>query len=312
MLDRRLLLVTGKGGVGRSTIAASLAVLGVSAGRTVLTCDTDGRGDMADLFETVVPGFTPSAVELGLWSMTMDTEASLREYLRLQLRVPVVGHLGPLARMLDFVATAAPGVREILSIGKIAWEVRERHYDLVVVDAAASGHILGQLTAPAAINRLVAVGQVRQQTGWVSALLADPATTSLVVVTTSEEMPVNETIELVGRVWAETDVAVAGVVVNRVLPELFSRSEEELFERLAVPPAVALLDQRAGGAVAPVFDAARLAVRLRRHRAAHLDRLRAALGDSVPIAYVPELFTRGRGRRTLNQVAEALRAELPQ
>ena len=73
----------------------------------------------------------------------MDTEASLREYLKLQLRIPVVGRIGPLAKAFDFVATAAPGVREILTVGKLCWEVRERHYDLVVVDAPASGHIVG-------------------------------------------------------------------------------------------------------------------------------------------------------------------------
>ena len=78
----------------------------------------------------------------------MNTEDSLREYLRLYVRLPLVARLGPLARTFDFVADAAPGVKEILTVGKVCYEVRERHYDLVVVDAAASGHIVGQLAAP--------------------------------------------------------------------------------------------------------------------------------------------------------------------
>ena len=90
--------------------------------------------------------------------MSMDTEASLREYLKLNLRIPVVGRLGPVARAFDFVATAAPGVREILTVGKLCYEVREGHYDLVVVDAPATGHIISQLAAPQAINDLVKVG----------------------------------------------------------------------------------------------------------------------------------------------------------
>jgi len=298
--------------VGRSTVAASLALLGATLGRTTLACDVDARGDMADLFETAHPGFSPRQVQPDLWSMTMDTEASLREYLRLQLRLPVVGRLGPVARMFDFVATAAPGVREILSIGKIAWEVRERHYDLVVVDAAATGHIVSQLGAPAAINGLVTAGAVRQQTGWVASLLADPATTGLVVVTTSEEMPVNETIDLVERLRVDTDVDVAAVVVNRVLPELFSRADEEAFDALCAPASSARLAELVGGPVEPVLDAARLAVRLRRHRARHLDRLRASLDPALPVIYLPELFTPGLGRRTLHQVTEALRHELVQ
>ena len=310
LLDRRLLFVTGKGGVGKSTTAAALALLGASHGRSTLACEVDDKGDLADFFETSRPAFEPHRVAPNLSLMVMDTEASLREYLRLQLRLPTIARLGPLARTFDFVATAAPGVREILTVGKIGWEVRERHYDLVVVDAAATGHIVGQLTAPQAINDLVRVGQIRQQAGWLADLLADPATTGLVVVTTPEEMPVNETIELVDRVRSETRIDVAAIVVNRVLPELFSGADEEIFERLSEPALSDRLADAARGPVGPVLEAARLAVTLRRTRAGHLDHLRSSIDASVPLLYVPYLFTRGHGLRTTGQVAEALSAEL--
>jgi anion-transporting ArsA/GET3 family ATPase len=310
LLDRRLLFVTGKGGVGKSTAAAALALLAAQQGRRTLACEVDAKGDLAEFFETSRPSFTPSKVAPNLWLMAMDTEASLREYLRLQLRLPTVARLGPLARAFDFVATAAPGVREILTVGKLGWEVRERHYDLVVVDAAPTGHIVGQLTAPQAINDLVRVGQIRQQTGWLAALLADPATTGLVIVTTPEEMPVNETIELVERVRSTTDIDVAAIVVNRVLPELFSGADEEVFERLHEPDRAARLSGATAGPVAPVLEAARLAVTLRRTRAGHLDHLRASVDPSLPLLYVPYLFTRGHGLRTTGQVAEALSNEL--
>lgn len=97
--------------------------------------------------------------------MSMNTEESLKGGLSLQLKIPFIARIGPLARTFDFIANAAPGVKEILTIGKLAWEVRERHYDLVVVDSVATGHIVGQLaTAPQAINELVQVGLVRNQT----------------------------------------------------------------------------------------------------------------------------------------------------
>jgi len=92
--------------------------------------------------------FDARQVTDGVWAMSMDTEASLREYLKLNLKIPIMGRIGPLAKAFDFVATAAPGVREILTVGKLCYEVRERNYDLVVVDAAASGHIVSQLAAP--------------------------------------------------------------------------------------------------------------------------------------------------------------------
>ncbi|HEV2761335.1 MAG TPA: ArsA family ATPase [Acidimicrobiales bacterium] len=310
LLDRRLLFVTGKGGVGKSTAAAALALLSALRGRRTLACEVDAKGDLADFYETSRPRFEPHKVAPNLWLMAMDTEASLREYLHLQLRLPTVAPLGALARAFDFVATAAPGVREILTVGKIGWEVRERHYDLVVVDAPATGHIVGQLTAPQAINDLVRVGQVREQTGWLADLLADPATTGLVVVTTPEEMPVNETIELVQKVRSETRIDVAAIVVNRVLPELFSGDDEAIFERLSEPARSDRLADAARGPVGPVLDAARLAVTLRRTRAGHLEHLRTSLDPSFPLLYVPYLFTRGHGLRTTGQVAEALSAEL--
>jgi hypothetical protein len=121
---------------------------------------------------------------------------------------------------------------------------------------------------------------------------------------------VRETIELVRRLRNETPVEVAAVVVNRVLPELFSRSDEELFERLRHPNVEGKLSKAAGGPVGRVLEAARLAVTLRRSGATHLERLREAIEPSVPLLYVPELFTRGTGLRTAGQVAEALSAEL--
>ena len=88
LLDRRLLFVTGKGGVGKSTTAAALALLGAVRGKRTLACEVDAKGDLADFFETPRPGFAPERVAPDLWAMAMDTEASLQEYLRLNLRVP--------------------------------------------------------------------------------------------------------------------------------------------------------------------------------------------------------------------------------
>jgi anion-transporting ArsA/GET3 family ATPase len=290
-------------------VAAALALLGARSGRRTLLCEIDAKGDLAASLETDPLAFRPRQVVPDLSAMTMDTEESLKEYLRLQLRVPLLARIGPLARTFDFLATAAPGVREILTVGKLAWEVRERHWDLVVVDAAATGHIVGQLRAPSAINELVAVGLVREQTSWISEILTNPASTGVVVTALPEEMPVTESLELV-EALGEIDVDVAAVVVNRVLPELFGRSEEEIFDRLRAPAVVGALEEAAGGPAGPVFDAARLAVTLRRTRTHHLERLRGGLGPGMPVLYVPELFSRSMGFRALSQVADALGAEL--
>jgi anion-transporting ArsA/GET3 family ATPase len=313
LLGRRLLFFTGKGGVGKSTVTAATALLAADRGKRVLVVEADAKGAIPGHFEQPTVGFEPREVYPGVCAMAMRTEDSLKEYLRLNLRVPVLGRLGPLARVLDFVATAAPGVKEILTVGKVCWEVRESiegrsDWDLVVVDAAATGHIIGQLDAPRAIQELVSVGMVREQTDWMVELLSDASVTGLNIVATPEEMPVNETIELVQRARVELSVPLGAVVVNRVLPELFTHADEETFEALRDDEAGAVLTARGGPGSTAVLDAARLAVSLRRTRVAHLAELRQAV--ELPMLYLPYLFVRDQGLRVTKMVADSLAQEL--
>lgn len=310
LLDRRLLVVTGKGGTGKSTIAAALALLAAESGQKTLLVSVDAKNDLAEFLE--IGPLSPRARRdhAGLWAMALDPEQSLREYIQLQLRVPLLSRIGPLSRIFEYVATAAPGVREVVTVGKILYEVREHDWDLVVVDGTASGHVIGQLAAPSAINELVHVGLIRSQTAWMLDLLSDPATTGAVIVATPEEMPVSETVELTGRLREETPVELAAVVANRVLPELFGTAEEALFEKLVAGDGPDRLRAATGGDPALVIAGARLAVDLRRNRALHLERLRAELDPAVPLLYVPYLFTRAHGMRATRQVMAALAAEL--
>jgi anion-transporting ArsA/GET3 family ATPase len=308
--ERRLIYVTGKGGVGKTTIAAGLAQMLADEGRTVLGCEIDAKGDLCAAFEVPAAGFTPQRVSDNLSLMSMDTEASLREYLRLHLKIPIIGRIGPVAKAFDFLATAAPGVKEILTVGKLCWEVRERHFDTVVVDAPATGHIVAQLAAPQAINELVKVGLIRSQSDWMLEILSDPDQTGLVVVTTPEEMPVSETLQLLTAVEEQTTVDVAGIVVNRLLPERFAPRDEVVFENLATGPGRLILEERIGAGVDPLLDAARLAKALRRSRMSHLDVLRAGIPEDLPLVLVPELFARTDGLRATHQIAVHLAEEL--
>ncbi len=306
-----LVFVTGKGGVGKTSVAAAFAELSARAGRRTLVCEMDAKGSLAAAFDVGELAFKPRQIEKNLFAMTMNTEDSLREYLRLFVKLPFVGRIGPLARTFDFVADAAPGVKEILAVGKICYEVREHHYDVVVVDAEASGHIVAQIGAPAVIADLVKVGLVRDQTQWMIDILHNPEITGVVVVTTPEEMPVTETIELMDRLDEETDVRPAAVVANRVLPALFDRRHADVVERLG--DAEEVLAEAAGDGVDSVLEAAMITERRRRVGATHLERLRDALDEvpaEVPVIYVPELFTRATGRRVVNLVSKALTDEL--
>ena len=313
LLSYKLLFVTGKGGVGKTTVAASIALLASEQGRRTLVCEVEPKGDLARAYECGPTPFAGRHVSDDLVAMSMDTEASLREYLRVVARVPTVGHIGPVARAFDFVATAAPGIREILTVGKLCFEVREGHYDLVVVDASSTGSVVGQLAAPSGINELIRVGLVRSQTDWILEILGDPLRCGAVLVTTPEEMPVTEAVDLAGRLAKETPVHLACVVANRVLPELFGRSEEQIFNELGRPARLDLVARELDSSselVEDVLAAARLAVTVRRDGVAHLERLRAEIAPDVPLLYLPYLFARAHGLRAIRQVARALSEEL--
>ena len=312
LLDLRLLFVTGKGGVGKTTVAAGLAQLAAEHGKRVLVCEIDAKGDVTSLFEAPPTDFTPREIAPGVWSMSMDTEASLREYLKLHLRIPVVGRIGPLAKAFDFVATAAPGVREILTVGKLCWEVRESHYDLVVVDAPASGHIVGQLAAPQAINDLVKVGLIRSQTDWMLDILSDERQTGLVAVCTPEEMPVAETLELDHpgargddgahrRPWSSTASC----------PSSSASARRRSSSSCASPRPSACLSERRGRRRRP---------RCSRRRGwpspcgaparPTCSGSRPGSPAGLPVLLLPYLFARSFGARTTRQVAHALGEEL--
>lgn len=245
--------------------------------------------------------------------MVMDPEASLKEYLRLNLRIPLVTRIGALSNAFDFLANAAPGVREIVTIGKLAYEVRERHYDLVIADAPATGHVAGLLRAPEAINELVGVGLIQSQTKWILDILSDAATTGVVLTTTSEELPVNESIEFLERLRTDVHVDPAAVVVNRLLPQSLTPADGVLVAALAANDAkraaiVAASDGASTDPLAAILDGALLLAELQATRSPHLDRLLDAW--TGPVALVPTVTGEPVGLAVTRTVADVLVDEL--
>ncbi len=314
LIDRRLVIVTGKGGVGKSSVSAALALCASQRGRRTLVCELDAKGDLARFLGGPPVGYDGLALRPNLVAMTMDTERSLAEYLRVQARIPFVGRIGPLARVFEFVATAAPGVRELLTMGKLAWEARRPDFDLVIADATATGHAVGQLSAPAAIRELVRLGKIRNQLDWMVEILEDPERTSAVVVTTPEEMPVVETIELAEQVRNAAHIDVAAVVVNRVLPAPFTVAEREVFDHLAAAVGAqagsgAARDDVAAPGFVSAIGATSHALRRREVGSAHLSRLRAELPCGMPVLLLPELFDIGDATSGVEHLARALADE---
>ncbi|HZD23465.1 MAG TPA: ArsA-related P-loop ATPase [Acidimicrobiia bacterium] len=220
MLDRRLVIVSGKGGVGKSAVATGLAIFAERHGLRVLIIEMENGGGLSAHFGTGPLRFKPTEVRPGLHAMQIVRSEALLEYLQLQLRLPGMGRFGAVARAFDALATAAPAVREIVTIGKILWEVRADRWDMVIVDAPPTGQIASYLRAPQSILELVATGRIRAQAEWMAGTLADRDQTLLLLVTLPEELPTTETLDTVA--WVDRSGVVGSpiIVANRVLTEL--------------------------------------------------------------------------------------------
>ena len=226
LLDPRLLIVTGKGGVGKSTVAAALAVAGARTGRRTCLVEVEGRQTFSRLFDTSAWDFTEREFRPGIFGLSIDPEASLVEYLDMFYGARRLSKLVVGSTAVEFATTAAPGIKDVLLIGKVKEMERRRdgdgrfHYDLVVVDAPPTGRIVNFLRAPDATTEMVNVGPIRSQAQSLVDMLLDGRRTHLQLVTLLEEMPVQETVDSVAALRG-LGVTLGPVVVNRVLTERF-------------------------------------------------------------------------------------------
>ena len=227
ILDKRLVIVSGKGGVGKSAVAAGLALLAQRHGLRVLAIEMASPGGVSTHLSSGPLEFEPRELRPGLHAMRIVRSEALLEYLALQLKLPGMGRFGAVARAFDALATAAPAVREIITIGKVLWEVREDRWDLVVADAPPTGQIGSYLRAPVSIAELVPTGRIRSQSTWMGDLLADEDHTGLLIVTLAEELPTTETLETMHWLDEQQLVPQAMIVANRVLPEVHDDSKPE-------------------------------------------------------------------------------------
>lgn len=214
----QLTIVTGKGGVGRSAVASALAIGAARRGGKVLVIDMNEAGGLAAHLGVERLDFDPHEVRPGLHALAIDRPSALDEYLHLQIGVPRFATIGPVARAFDALATAAPGVRETITMGKVLYEAARRDWDLVVADAPPSGQIGSFLRSPRTIAEMVPTGRVRDQTRWMQEHLRQES--RLVVVTLAEELPVRETDELLKWIDDHPVTTIDRILVNRTLRPL--------------------------------------------------------------------------------------------
>jgi len=274
VLERRLCVVTGKGGTGKSAVAASLAIAAGRRGMRVLALAMGSGDGLARHLGATRLGPEPEAFG-DVHAAFVEPASALDEYLRHRIRIP---HLGAVARVFAAVVDTVPGVRDTVMIGKVVHESTLPTWDLVVADAPPTGQVQSYLGAPATIAGLVPGGAVREQAAWLRSLLEDRNHTGVVVVATPEELPVTEAVAFRDGITAS--VAVTAVIANKVLAE-------------AGFDAAAILSSAPG----PALDAARFHLALAEVQHRHLAALR-------PDRAVPLLFGMHTPEETAARIAD--------
>jgi anion-transporting ArsA/GET3 family ATPase len=233
-------IVTGKGGVGKTTVAVALGLRAAAEGKRTIVCEVAAQENASRIFDHASVGFHEVEMEENLWSISIDPDESMREYVLLQLKVRAMRDILFRSRIFNYLAAATPGLKELVTIGKI-WELAQldrkvksgRKYDLVIVDAPATGHGVGFLQTPRTFASIARVGPVHSQAQQLDRFITDHEHTGTAIVALPEEMPVNESVSLEKDLRDEVGVAVDRVYLNGLYPERFKKDEAERLSALA-------------------------------------------------------------------------------
>jgi len=312
LLDRRLVILSGKGGTGKSVVGAALALAAAERGRRVLLAEIDAPLEASRYLGAAPAGSRDTEVRPGLSVVNLDPAAVMDEYVRHTVRVDLLAR-----KLLDspiyrrFFA-AAPGLPELMVLGKIMVLEEARagrfssrpRYDLIVVDAPATGHGLSLLKVPLAASRAVPVGPVGHHARRVLALLQDAERTALVLVAVPEEMAAVEARELHRAAVEELGITPRALVLNECHERRFTRDQEAEIRRLAAAGASGRLAQGVG--LRAALSAARRHLRRRKLTQFYLTQLRRTL--PLPIVTLPYLFDEDIGPSSIERLARRLEA----
>jgi anion-transporting ArsA/GET3 family ATPase len=298
--NRRFVIVTGKGGVGKTTVCAALAVHLAHRGRRVLVAMCNAKERLSAMLGSDLIGSEVLAAAPNIWAVNIDPERAIEDYGAMTLKSKTVFKLLFDNKYVRTFFSAVPGMHEWTMLGKAWWHTTETRddgslvYDTVILDAPATGHGLDMLRVPKVILDVVPPGLLRRDAEKAWALFQNPVACAVVLVTLPEEMPTSETIELAAAL-REMGLPIAKVVVNGVLPPLFSKAEREVLERLEGPfdsPGDAALEAGQHRAIRERVQAESL----------------ARLGKELPVSpsYLPLLFEDAARPAAIQELAKRI------
>lgn len=319
----KVIIVAGKGGVGKTTVVAALAVVAARSGLSVLIAEVEGKSGLSKAFGVSDLEYEEIVLAKGISARTLTPDAALSEWLQ-------GNGLGRIARrlsasgILEIVSTAVPGMKDILVLGKIKSLEQSKTFDLILVDAPAAGHAVSFLTSPLGLLEAVGVGPIKAQASDVVAMLADPTRSQVMLVTTPEETPVREAIETAFTLEDRVGVALGPIVVNGIYPvetqadlnragDLDAGTNSGNFDRAGVAETISLDAQACGLAISPneikdIVDAVSFRTARSKVQSHQADQLRESL--PIPQMRLPYLFDGEIGLSQIEKLADALEAQI--
>jgi anion-transporting ArsA/GET3 family ATPase len=302
LLDKRLAVVTGKGGVGKSTVALALGMRAAEEGKRTIVCEVAAQERVSHALHRGSVGYREAELAPNLFAISIDPDEAMREYVLLSLKVKAMRDLLFRSKLFTYLAAATPGLRELVTVGKI-WELTlderkvkgTKPYDLVIVDAPATGHGVGFLQTPRTFANVARVGPMAAQAETLHRFITNHAKTGVAIVALPEEMPVNETATLERDLVRTVGVAVDHIFLNGLYPDRFEEGDRAELEA-ALP--------RLEGPAREVVSAALTVAR----RSASQQKQRARLESitRTPVTALPFLFRRELGVAEVRELAGSM------
>ena len=289
-MDKRLVVVTGKGGVGKSTVALALGIKAAEQGRRTIVCEVASQERISQAFRGANVGFVETELQENLFAISIDPDEAMREYVLLSLRVKAMRDLLFRSKLFTYLAAATPGLRELVTIGKV-WELAldqrkvksGKPYDLVILDAPATGHGVGFLQTPKTFANVARVGPIATQAETLNKFLTNHRKTGVAIVALPEEMPVNETASLERDLTRTVNVAVDRIFMNGLYPDRFSPADEK-----ALAASSKTVSGSAGDAIAAALAVSRRSAS-QRDQLTRLESITRAPVTTLPFLFKPEL-----------------------
>jgi anion-transporting ArsA/GET3 family ATPase len=239
LTEQRLWVVSGKGGVGKSTISAALALASAKAGRRTLACEINVKERISVFLQRPEVGPHVTEIDPNLWLVNVQPQEAMREYALMVLKFQTIYKAVFENRVVRYFLRFVPSLQELVILGKILFHLQERapdgryRWDRVVMDAPATGHALSFLSVPQVLLDTVPAGPMAREAEKMRDLLVDPSVTAPLLVSLPEEMPINETLELHHALSSQVRMKPVALVLNMFVPDRFQPGDADL-----VPPSL--------------------------------------------------------------------------